>query len=65
MSMLHDYMVLRSKEKSKRGKECDARCSLFYGLQEVQIYHSYSKYRGLDDVYCLAVGDWRLEAARD
>ena len=45
MSMLHDYMVLRSKEKSKRGKECDARCSLFYGLQQYQIYHSYSKQR--------------------
>ena len=57
MSMLHDYMVLRSKEKSKRGKECDARCSLFYGLQQYQIYHSYSKYRGLDDVYCLVTGE--------
>ena len=65
MSMLHDYMVLRSKEKCKWGKKCDARCSLFYGLQQYQIYHSYSKYRGLDDVYCLAVGDWRLKATRD
>ena len=65
MSMLHDYMVLRSKEKRKWGKKCDARCSLFYGLQQYQIYHSYSKYRGLDDVYCLAVGDWRLKATRD
>ena len=65
MSMLHDYMVLRSREKCKRGKKCDARCSLFYGLQQYQIHHSYSKYRGLDDVYCLAVGDWRLKATRD
>lgn len=65
MSMLHDYMVLRSKEKCKWGKKCDARCSLFYVLQQYQIYHSYSKYRGLDDVYCLAVGDWRLKATRD
>ncbi len=65
MSLLHDYMVLRSKEKCKWGKKCDARCSLFYGLQQYQIYHSYSKYRGLDDVYCLTVGDWRLKATRD
>ena len=65
MSMLHDYMVLRSRGKSKWENISNARCSLFYGLQEVQIYHSYSKYRGLDDVYCLSVGDWRLEAARD
>ena len=57
------YYVL--EKNASGGKKCDARCSLFYGLQEVQIYHSYSKYRGLDDVYCLAVGDWRLEAARD
>ena len=65
MSMLHDYIVLRSRGKSKWEKRRDARCSLFYGLQQYQIYHSYSKYRGLDNVYCLAVGDWRLEAARD
>ena len=65
MSMLHDYMVLRSRGKSKWEKKRDARCSLFYGLQQYQIYHSYSKYRGLDDVYCLAVGDWRLKATRD
>ena len=65
MSILHDYMVLRSKEKCKWGKKCDASCSLFYGLQQYQIYHSYSKYRGLDDVYCLTVGDWRLKATRD
>ena len=65
MSLLHAYMVLRPRGKSKWGNISNARCSLFYGLQKVHAYHSCGKYRGLDDVYCLAVGDWRLEAARD
>ena len=57
MSMLHDYMVLRSREKCKWEKKRDARCSLFYGLQQYQIYHSYSKYRGSDDVYRLMTSE--------
>ena len=65
MSLLHAYMVLCFRRKSKWENISNARYSSFYGLQEVRTYHSCGKYRGLDDVYCLAVGDWRLEAARD
>ena len=32
MSLLHAYMVLRSRGKSKWGNVGDAICSLFYGL---------------------------------
>ena len=46
MSMLHDYMVLRSRGKSKRENISNARCSLFYELQEWHTYHSCGKYRG-------------------
>ena len=34
MSMLHDYMVLRSREKCKRGKVDNAIYSLFHGSYE-------------------------------
>ena len=56
MSMLHDYMVLRSKEKCKRGKADNAIYSLFHGSYEWLRYHSCSKYRDSDDVYCLMTG---------
>lgn len=56
MSMLHDYMVLRSKEKCKREKADNAIYSLFHGSYEWRRYHSYSKYRDSDDVYCLMTG---------
>ena len=39
MSMLHDYMVLRSKEKSKRGKSDNAIYSLFHRSHEYRRYH--------------------------
>ena len=56
MSMLHDYMVLRSSEKCKRGKADNAIYSLFHRLYEWQRYHSCCKYRDFDDVYCLMTG---------
>ena len=46
MSLLHAYMVLRSRGKSKLENISNARCGLFYGLQEWHTYHSYGKYRG-------------------
>ena len=46
MSMLHDYMVLRSRGKIKWEKISNARCSSFYLLQEWHTYHFCSKYRG-------------------
>ena len=45
MSLLHAYMVLRSRGKSKWENISNARCGLFYGLQEVLSYHSCGKYR--------------------
>ena len=57
MSMLHDYMVLRSKEKSKMEKADNAIYSLFHELYEWQRYHYCSKYRDFDDVYCLITGE--------
>ena len=52
MSMLHDYMVLRSREKCKRRKMDNAIYSLFHGSYEWRRYHFRSKYRDSDDVYC-------------
>ena len=57
MSMLHDYMVLRSKEKCKREKADNAIYSLFHGSYEWRRYHSCSKYRDSDDVYFLMTGE--------
>ena len=51
MSMLHDYMVLRSREKCKREKTDNAIYSLFYGSYEWRRYHFRGKYRDSDDVY--------------
>ena len=56
MSLLHAYMVLRSRGKSKWENISNARCGLFYGLQEWHIYHSCSKYRGIR--WCVLSGDW-------
>ena len=39
MSMLHGYMVLRSKEKCKRGKADNAIYSLFHGSYEWRRYY--------------------------
>ena len=39
MSMLHDYMVLRSKEKSKRENSDNAIYSLFHRSHEYRRYH--------------------------
>ena len=52
MSMLHDYIVLRSRGKSKREKINHAIYSLFYGDKEDKAHYSYDTYRELDDVYC-------------
>ena len=45
MSLLHAYMVLRSRGKSKWGNISNARYGLFYGLQERYTYRFYGKYR--------------------
>ena len=57
MSMLHDYMVLRSREKCKREKTDSAIYSLFHGSYEWRRYHFRSKYRDSDDVYFQVGGE--------
>ena len=56
MSMLHDYMVLRSREKSKREKINYAIYGLFYGKKEDKAHCLHDIYGDLDDVYCPSGG---------
>ncbi len=56
------YYVLKKKARGERSVTQDVVC--FMDCNNIK-YTILTVNRGLDDVYCLAVGDWRLEAARD